>query len=160
MNKKAMYKLTYGLFVLTAFEDGKAETVWDRHFMIDPDRFFNHVSSNDTLNMYHDYNRFADKSAELGQTSYRTSILWARLLPDGKNVNRNAADYYRNMFKAFKDKGVFLSVVLYWFDMPLLYENRGGFSNRNIIEDYVYYCKICFELFDGDRKSTRLNSSH
>ena len=70
-------------------------------------------------------------------------------MPDGRTVNDRAVTFYRNMFKAFREKGMFLSVVLYWFDMPVLYEDKGGFSNRDIIDDFVSYCDNCFHLFDG-----------
>lgn len=64
-------------------------------------------------------------------------------------MNEKAVTYYKNMFKAFKDRGMELSIVLYWFDMPLLFEKQGGFTNRDVIDSFVYYCEKCFELFDG-----------
>lgn len=131
------------------FEAGKAATVWDEHYRIDPKRFYKEMGPDQTCDSYHRYEEFSQLADEIGHNSYRTSILWARLLPDGKTVNPAALDFYRSMFKAFKEKGMFLSVVLYWFDMPLFYENKGGFSNREIIDDFVFYCQKCFELFDG-----------
>lgn len=132
-----------------AYSDGKSETVWDRGYRFDPGRFYERVSPDDTLDMYHDYHQEVEAVRKMGLTSYRTSVLWSRLIPDGINVNHKAAEYYRNMFRAFKEQGVFLSVVLYWFDMPAYLEDKGGFSNPAIIDDFVYYCQKCFELFDG-----------
>ncbi|MBQ1342283.1 MAG: glycoside hydrolase family 1 protein, partial [Erysipelotrichaceae bacterium] len=96
-----------------AYSDGKSETVWDRGYRLDPGRFYERVSPDDTLDMYHDYHQEVEAVRKMGLTSYRTSVLWSRLIPDGKNINQKAAEYYRNMLRAFKGQGVFLSVVLY-----------------------------------------------
>lgn len=131
-----------------AFIDGKAPTVWDEHYRIDPDRFYNGVGPDQTVDFYHNYETMAQLAKDINHNSFRTSISWARLIPDGKTVNEKAVEFYRNEFKAFKQKGIFLNVTLYWFDMPLMYEKIGGFSNRDVIEHFVYYCEKCFELFD------------
>jgi len=130
-------------------KDGKAPTVWDEYYRLSPERFYNEIGPSETLNWYEDYDKFAQLAQDIGHNSFRTSILWARLLPDGKNVNQKAVEFYRNMFKSFKDRGMELSIVLYWFDMPLFYEKQGGFTNREVIDPFVYYCEKCFELFDG-----------
>lgn len=132
-----------------AYEDGKAPTVWDFLYEINPERFFNRIGPDKTLNVYHQYEKYAQLAEEIGHNSYRTSIMWARLIPDGKHINEKAVSFYRNMFTSFKEKGMFLSIVLYWFDMPLKYEMKGGFSNREIIDDFIFYCDTCFKLFDG-----------
>lgn len=129
--------------------DGKAPTVWDELYRINPSRFYNCIGPNDTLNFYEDYNRFVSLASDLKYNCFRTSILWARLLPNGKNINDKALNFYKSMFQSIKDKGMNLSVVLYWFDMPLMYESKGGFTNREIIDDFVFYCDTCFKLFDG-----------
>lgn len=129
-------------------EDGKAMTVFDKYYEIAPERFYKKQSPYTTLDWYHRYAEYADISKELNQNSFRTSILWARLLPDGKNVNQKAVEYYRSMFSDLKKKGMEVWTVLYWFDMPVIFEDQGGFTNREIIKDFIYYAKICFELFD------------
>lgn len=130
-------------------KDGKAPTVWDEYYRLSPERFFNEVGPSETLNWYEDYEKYIQLAHEIGHNSFRTSILWARLLPDGKTINEKAVEFYRNMFQSFKDKGMELSIVLYWFDMPLMFEKQGGFTNRKMIDKFVYYCQKCFELFDG-----------
>lgn len=130
-------------------KDGKAPTVWDEYYRLEPERFYNKVGSSETLNWYENYEKYIQLAKDIGHNSFRTSIMWARLIPDGKNVNEKAVEFYRNMFQSFKDKNIELSIVLYWFDMPLLFEKQGGFTNREVIDSFVYYCQKCFELFDG-----------
>lgn len=128
--------------------DGKAPTVWDEYYRLHPERFYNKVGPYDTLGWYEQGFDVASLAASIGHNSFRTSIMWARLIPDGKNVNEKAVSFYRKMFQSFKDKNIELSVVLYWFDMPLMYEKKGGFTNREVIAPFIYYCQKCFELFD------------
>lgn len=130
-------------------KDGKAPTVWDEYYRLSPERFFNEIGPSNTLNWYEDYDKFAQLAMDIGHNSFRTSILWARLIPDGVHVNEKAVEFYRHMFQAFKERGMELSIVLYWFDMPLMFEKKGGFTNREVIDHFVYYCQKCFELFDG-----------
>lgn len=130
-------------------KDGKAPTVWDEYYRLSPERFYNEVGPSETLNWYEDYDKYAQLAQDIHHNSFRTSILWARLIPDGKNVNEKAVEFYKNLFSSFKNRGMELSVVLYWFEMPLHIEKKGGFTNRDNIDLFVYYCEKCFELFDG-----------
>lgn len=129
-------------------KDGKSPTVWDEYYRLHPERFFNKIGPSETLGWYDKKFDVASLVESVGHNSFRTSIMWTRLIPDGKNINEKAVEFYKDMFQSFKEKNIELSVVLYWFDMPLMYENEGGFSNRKIIEPFVYYCQKCFELFD------------
>ena len=128
-------------------KDGKAPTVFEEYYRLEPTRFYNGVGPYETLNWYEDYDKYAQLAQDISHNSFRTSILWARLFPDGKTVNEEAVKFYRNLFKSFKDRGMDLTVVLYWFDMPVLFEKQGGFTNRDILDPFVHYCHQCFELF-------------
>lgn len=130
-------------------EDGKAPTVLERHFVDHPEFFFEGIGPDETLDWRHDYDRFAECAASLGHNSFRTGLLWARLMPDGKHVSESAVAFYRSLFGAFKGRGMELSVVLYWFDMPVWAEDRGGFTRRDIEDAFVRYCETAFDLF-GD----------
>ena len=129
-------------------DDGKAMTVFEKYYELEPERFYKKQSPQHTLDWYHRYSQYADMLEKLQHKSFRTSISWARLMPDGKNVNEKAVQYYREMLYDLKRRGIQVWVVLYWFDMPVLFEEKGGFTNRQIIADFVHYAKTCFALFD------------
>lgn len=130
-----------------AHED-KALTVYEKYYQQHPERFYQQQGPNETLDWYHRYPMYHDYISQLKHDSFRTSILWARLMPDSKNINPQAADYYKSLFQDLKNRGIKVYVVLYWFDMPVLFEDRGGFGNKEIIDDFVTYCHTCFALFD------------
>lgn len=130
-------------------KDGKSKTVWDRYHELQPERFFEEVGPSETLNWYERYPEYIKIAKELNQKSFRTSISWARLMPDGKTINPKAVEFYTDMFKEFKKNNIDLYIVLYWFDMPLCLENKGGFGSKEVVDLFVNYSKKCFELFDG-----------
>ena len=127
---------------------GRVPTVFDEYYRLQPERFYNQVGPGETLNWYEDYEKFAQLAKDISHNSFRTSILWARLMPDGKTVNEEAVEFYRHLFQSFKNRGMELSIVLYWFDMPLPIEQQGGFRNREVISLFEQYCQNCFDLFD------------
>ena len=43
-------------------------------------------------------------------------------------------------------------ITLYHWDLPQALMDKGGWENEELIEDFKYYAKICFERF-GDRVS-------
>ncbi|PRR83603.1 glycoside hydrolase family 1 protein [Clostridium vincentii] len=129
-------------------EDEKSLTVMEQFALDEPNRMQGGIGPFETLNWYHDYKKYVDIMSEMGLESFRTSITWARLIPDGENVNEKAIEFYRNYFKYIKGKGIKLWVVLYWFDMPVYLENIGGFSNRKVVDSFVRYSKKAIELFN------------
>lgn len=128
-------------------KDGKVLTVLEQGALDNPLRLQGGIGPFETLNWYYDYKKYVDIMSEMGLESFRTSIMWARLMPDGENVNEKAVEFYKNYFRYIKEKGIKLWIVLYWFDMPLHFENIGGFSNRKVVDKFVKYCKKAFELF-------------
>lgn len=127
--------------------DGKSLTVFEEYALKNPSRMQQGIGPFDTLDWYNKYEAYLDYMEKINLNSFRTSISWARLMPDGENVNQEAADFYRDMFKKMSEKNIKVWVVLYWFDMPLHLEKKGGFSNREIINPFKNYARECFNLF-------------
>ncbi|WP_026700748.1 glycoside hydrolase family 1 protein [Salibacterium aidingense] len=128
-------------------EDQKSKTVFEEYALQNPSRMQQGIGPFHTLDWYNRYEDYISYMEELHLNSFRTSISWARLMPDGRNVNQKAVDYYTSMFKNMAQKNMDVWVVLYWFDMPLHFEKQGGFSNRDIIPLFKDYVSVCFELF-------------
>ena len=83
--------------------------------------------------------------------SFRTSVSWSRLIPDGTGkINEKAAEFYNNVINGLIEEGIEPFINLYHFDMPMALQEKGGFENREVVEAYAEYAKKCFELF-GDR---------
>lgn len=130
--------------------DGKGLNIWDLWSNTEPNRFFNGVLSYDTSTFYDNYKEDIKLLKEIGHNSFRTSISWSRLFPNGYGeINKKAVEFYRNVFEELKKNDMEPFVNLYHFDMPASLQEIGGWENYNVTEYYKEYAKTCFELF-GD----------
>ncbi|WP_201764825.1 glycoside hydrolase family 1 protein [Spiroplasma taiwanense] len=57
-------------------------------------------------------------------------------------------NFYRNYFSELKKAKVRLVVNLFHFDIPIEFLKQKGFENKQIIEKYVEYAKVCFDNFN------------
>ena len=80
--------------------DGKGENIWDHWYDLEPEKFFNQVGPSKTSQVYTKYKR-GDVALmkATGHNTFRTSIQWSRLLPNGTGkVNEQAVTFYRTYF--------------------------------------------------------------
>ena len=104
--------------------DGKGENIFDYWFSQEPEKFFDQVGPEKTSQVYTKYKEDVQLMKQTGHNSFRTSIQWSRLIPEGTGeVNQQAVD------------------------MPMPLQEKGGWLNRETVEAYERYAKICFELF-------------
>lgn len=133
-----------------AHKDGKGENIWDLWYRQEPYKFYNQVGPENTTKIYENYKEDIKLLKRTGHNSFRTSISWSRLIPDGKGaINQKAVDFYRDYFKSIKDEKITLFVNLFHFDMPVTLQEIGGWTNKDVVEYYADYADKAFELF-GD----------
>ncbi len=131
--------------------DGKGDNIWDyasHHFN---ERFFQGVTTDDTSTFYQHYREDIQRAKDIGLNSFRTSISWSRLIPDGDGeVNQQAVAFYNAVIDELHAQGIEPFINLYHFDMPMALQEKGGFENREVIDAFARYARICYQLF-GDR---------
>ncbi|EJY5100847.1 glycoside hydrolase family 1 protein [Listeria monocytogenes] len=131
--------------------DGRKPSIWDHWYKIEPGRFFNDVGPTNTSNFYYQYKEDIALMKQTGHNSFRTSIQWSRLIPDGiGKVNPKAVDFYNRVIDEMLANDVEPFMNLYHFDMPMSMQEKGGFESREVVDAYATFAKTCFELF-GDR---------
>ena len=131
--------------------DGKGESLWDAWYKESPEKFFDGVGPEKTSQVYTKYKEDIRLMKETGHTSFRTSIQWSRLIPNGTGeVNSKAVDFYNDYINELIAAGIEPFINLYHFDMPWALQQQGGWINRETVDAYVAFAKTCFELF-GDR---------
>ncbi|OJT02841.1 Beta-glucosidase 1A [Trametes pubescens] len=103
------------------------------------------------------YRRWGEDIALLklsGANSYRFSISWSRIIPQGGRgdlINADAIEHYGVFIETLRKNGIKPVVTLYHWDLPqALHDRYGGWLNKEeIVQDYVNYARTCFRYF-GD----------
>ena len=132
-----------------ALLNGKSPSTWDKWFELNPEKFHANQGPKDTSNVYELYEDDIKRMEEIGMNSYRTSISWTRLLPDGKTLNQEAVAFYRDYFTKLNEAGIHPIINLFHFDMPWWLMEKGGWEVRESVDAFQFYAKTAFENF-GD----------
>lgn len=130
---------------------GKSETIWDRWFREQPGRFHQQVGPQHTSTFYQHWREDIALLKRTGHNSFRTSISWARLLPNGRGEpNPQAVAFYNQVIDELLAQGITPFINLFHFDMPMCLQEEGGWESREVVAAYADYAETCFALF-GDR---------
>ncbi|MBO3740602.1 GH1 family beta-glucosidase [Actinoplanes flavus] len=136
-----------------AREDGRGPSIWDT-FSRTPGRVFAGHTGDVACDHYHRYAEDVALMADLGLASYRFSIAWPRVRPDGTGpVNVRGLDFYDRLTDELLSKGIDPVVTLYHWDLPQTLEDRGGWTNRETAEAFADYAEIVHRRL-GDRVAT------
>lgn len=131
-------------------EDGKGESNWDR-FVLAPGKIKNGDTGNIACDSYHRYLEDIAFLKALNIKSYRFSIAWTRIQPDGIGaINQKGLDYYKRLTDAILEAGIRPFPTLYHWDLPQELEDRGGWPNRDIASRYTEYVEVVVKAL-GDR---------
>ncbi len=130
--------------------DGKGSSIWDS-FSSKKGKIKNGHNGNIACDFY---NRFEDDLAlikQLNIPNFRFSISWSRILPNGTGtVNPAGITYYNRLINSCIELGIVPWATLYHWDLPQALEDKGGWANREIINWFREYVKVCAVNF-GDR---------
>jgi beta-glucosidase len=131
-------------------EDGKGESVWDRFTHTD-----GKIRTGDTgdvaCDSYHRYPEDIALMREMNLNSYRFSIAWPRIQPEGSsNTNAKGIDYYERLVDALLEAGIRPFPTLYHWDLPQALEDAGGWPNRDTAGRFTDYAQTVVRAL-GDR---------
>ena len=132
-----------------AFKGGRSECIWDT-FSRKPGAVYAGENGNVACDQYHRYEEDIALMSDLGIQSYRFSIAWPRIIPNGRGeVNPEGIAYYRRLCEALRKKNIHTCATIYHWDLPQILEDEGGWTNRSIVDAFKEYSKVCYrELGD------------
>ncbi|MEG0527321.1 MAG: glycoside hydrolase family 1 protein [Longicatena sp.] len=130
---------------------GKGVSNWDQFVRI-PGKTFKATTGDIAVDFYHRYKEDIQLMAEMGLKTYRFSIAWTRIYPDGNGkVNEEGLRFYDDVINECLRYNIEPMVTMYHWDMPqALEDNYGGWENDRIIGDFVNYAKTIIRRY-GDR---------
>ncbi|RZJ60604.1 MAG: beta-glucosidase [Flavobacterium sp.] len=129
--------------------DGKGPSVWD--VFSGTGKIANGQTGNIACDFYNMYKEDIELVKELNIPNFRISLSWSRILPSGTGeVNQKGIDFYNKVIDHCLKNGVEPWITLYHWDLPHALELLGGWTNREVIDWFSEYAKVCAKHF-GDR---------
>lgn len=103
---------------------------------------------------YHHYKEDVALMAEMGFSSYRFSINWARVLPDGVGEpNPEGVEFYHNLLHELHAHNIEPVVTMWHYDLPMALVNKyGGWGSRQIVDDFEYYARFILNEYKDEVK--------
>ena len=130
-----------------ALQDGRGKSIWDV-FAETPSKIFGGHTPSVACDSYNRFDRDLEMLKFLGVDSYRLSMSWSRVLPEGTGkLNDKGMDYYKNVFEKLLEAGIKPNVTLYHWDLPQALEEKGGWVNRDVIDWFGEYADKMFSAF-------------
>lgn len=131
--------------------DQKGLSIWDIWSHV-PGKTFEGTNGDIACDHYHRFMEDIQLMKEMGLKTYRFSIAWPRILPNGTGaVNLEGIAFYNRLIDALIENDIVPMVTLYHWDLPqVLQERYNGWESREVVADFVHYSEVCFKYF-GDR---------
>ena len=129
--------------------DGRGESIWDR-FAAGAGNVADGDTGEPACEHYFRWREDLDLMQELGIQSYRFSVSWPRVQPDGRGpVNPKGIDFYRGLAEGLRERGIRPLATLYHWDLPQPLQDRGGWAERDVVERYAEFARLVLDGLDG-----------
>jgi beta-glucosidase len=130
--------------------DGKGPSIWDI-FTVKSGKIYQDQNGKITCDFYNLYEEDLNLMKDLNIQNFRFSISWSRVIPDGVGEpNPEGIEFYNKLIDKCLALDIEPWVTLYHWDLPYALEQKGGWTNREIIGWFKDYVGLCVKYF-GDR---------
>jgi beta-glucosidase len=120
-----------------AAEDGRGPSIWDTYAHL-PGKTFKGETGDVADDSYHRYKEDVKLLKQLGATTYRFSISWPRIFPEGTGTpNAQGLTYYERLIDELLENGIAPYVTLFHWDLPQALP--GGWQSRATAQAFADY---------------------
>ncbi|TAJ92877.1 MAG: beta-glucosidase [Reyranella sp.] len=141
-----------------AHEAGRGPSIWDT-FTGEPGRIRDGSTGHVSVDHYHRYKEDVALMKSIGARTYRFSIAWPRIFPEGTGTaNPRGLDFYDRLVDELLEAGIEPFATLYHWDLPQALQDRGGWESRDTAQafgDYAAY--VASRLTDRVRQVFTIN---
>ena len=131
-------------------EDGRAPSMWDR-FAAMPGTTYQGQTGEVAADHYHHMEEDVALMAQLNLNTYRFSLSWPRILPQGTGrVNERGLDFYDRLVDTLLASNIRPIATLYHWDLPIALQDRGGWLIRDTAYAFADYAEVVARRL-GDR---------
>lgn len=126
-------------------EDGKGPSIWDT-FSHTAGKIANGENGDIAADHYHRYKDDIHLMAALGIPTYRFSVAWSRILPEGKGrVNPKGLGFYDRLVDELLKHAIEPYVCLFHYDLPQAIQDLGGWPERQTAYFFAEYARLVAE---------------
>ena len=130
-------------------ENGKGASIWDTYAAV-PGNIADGTTGEVGCDHYHHYLEDIALMKEMGVDSYRFSVSWSRIYPQGIGVlNQEGLAFYDRVVDALLEAGISPILNLHHYDLPQAMLDAGGWPERKVAEASVIYAETIFRHFKG-----------
>jgi len=120
-----------------AKEDGRGATNWDI-FSHTPGKVANGDTGDVACDSYHRYAEDTQLLKRLGVSTYRMSLAWSRIFPEGRGKpNQKGVDHYNKVVDNLLENGIDPYITMFHWDLPAALP--GGWQNRDTAYAFADY---------------------
>ncbi|MCK0144509.1 GH1 family beta-glucosidase [Arenibacter sp. F26102] len=128
----------------------KGPSIWDE-FSSKKGNTYKNQNGKEACEFYHKYQEDILLMKKMNIKHFRFSLSWSRILPKGiGTISTQGIEFYNNVINFCLKSGLTPWVTLYHWDLPHALEEKGGWTNRDILGWFEDYVTICAKNF-GDR---------
>jgi beta-glucosidase len=130
--------------------EGRGPSIWDTYSHA-PGNVWNGDTGDIACDHFHRMDEDLDLMKKLGVGSYRFSVAWPRIQPDGKGpANQPGLDFYRRLVDGLRSRDIEPTLTLYHWDLPQALEDNGGWTVRDTSERFAEYVDLVARALGSD----------
>ena len=134
-------------------KDGKGASIWDT-FSHRKNKILENNNGDVAVNFYNKYKEDIALLKQMNFGAFRFSISWSRIFPSGTgSVNQKGVEFYHKVIDECIDNGLEPWITLYHWDLPQALEDKGGWTNREIIDWFNEYVSFCTQEYGAKVKN-------
>lgn len=130
-------------------QDGRGPSIWDV-FSHTPGMTYREDNGDVACDSFNRSDEDLALIGDLGLTSYRFSIAWPRIQPDGVHPNAQGLDYYERLVDGLLARGTQPAATLFHWDLPQSLQEQGGWAARETVDRFADYAQLVASRL-GDR---------
>lgn len=111
--------------------------------------------SHEAIDFYHYFEEDIALFAEMGFKTFRLSLSWARIFPNGddETPNEEGLKFYDKVFDECHRHGIEPLVTITHFDVPMhLVKTISSWRSRKMVDYYERLCEVIFERYKNKVK--------
>lgn len=124
-------------------EGRKGDSIWDT-FCREPGTIIDGSDIEVACDHYHRVPQDVALMQGLGLGTYRFSVSWARVMPDGHTLNPEGLDFYESLVDQLLAAGIRPWLTLYHWDLPQPLQDRGGWTERATAQAFAEYARTVY----------------